>query len=407
MKTKTTVMIMALLAWAGSAFCGFGQDATQKPAAPFIEVSGIDASRISGFAKWLDEKGMDPVEYVVGKCREHQLVIVGESHYVKDQVEFFSKAAVEAYHKTGVRVIALECANAEDNEKIARLVNAAEYDIKLAYEIARSQNWGTWGYKEYWDVMKTVWELNRSLPAGSESMTVIGIDKAMDYQLDFLWREGKLKDQPALMEKAEKQPSIYDRDGWLADNLGQEILDKGRKGILLVGFNHSFTHYGQPRWDKERKNVIGTWDRMGVLLYKKYGDKVCQVGYHLKHEAPMKLREGDKGGEALLTSFIEKIMAARGNKPAGFDVPGSPFAGLRDNYNYYFYWEPDVRLEDLYRGYIFLKPQKDLTRCGWLPDFITDEMFEKSKAYYEYAFKRTFKNAREVDAFLASGKGES
>jgi hypothetical protein len=30
-------------------------------------------------------------------------------------------------------------------------------------------------------------------------------------------------------------------------------------------------------------------------------------------------------------------------------------------------------------------------------------MFEKSKAYYEYAYGRKFQNAREVDEFLAAG----
>jgi hypothetical protein len=317
----------------------------------------------------------------------------------------FRKVAIEAYRQAGVRVIALECCNAEDNDKITRLEDGEHYDNDLAYEIARSENWALWGYKEYWDVLKAVWELNKSLPPGSEHMHVVGLDKIMDYQLYTLWQAGQLKD-PALIEKAKSQPNVLDRDGWLAGNVEKEILDKGRKGIVLIGFNHSFTHYGQPRFDKTRKEMIGVWARMGVLLYQKYGEKVFQIGLHLKHDPSMIMREGDKGGNPVFTSVLERIMAVHGNKPVGFDVPGSPFADLRDSRSYYFYWEPKVTFADLSRGYIFLKPFKALSPCSWMKNFISDKMFEKSKTYYEYAYKRKFKNSKEVNEFFALGKAE-
>ena len=59
---------------------------------------------------------------------------------------------------------------------------------------------------------------------------------------------------------------------------------------------------------------------------------------------------------------------------------------------------------DIYEGFVFLKPVKELSPCSWMKGFISDEMFEKSKAYYEFAYGRKFKDAKEVDEFLSSGR---
>ena len=64
---------------------------------------------------------------------------------------------------------------------------------------------------------------------------------------------------------------------------------------------------------------------------------------------------------------------------------------------------PDDLRRYLPEGFVFLKPVKELSPCSWMKGFISDEMFEKSKAYYEFAYGRKFKDAKEVDEFLSSG----
>ena len=322
---------------------------------------------IPAFSNWLDGNGKDPVDYIVGKCRDHDLVIVGEHHYIKPYCELFTRALPGAYKKAGVRVVALEVCNAEDNEKIARLIAGKTYDTELAYDIARSENWGLWGYKEYWDILEAVWDLNRSLPPGAEPMRVVGIDRKMDFQLDSLWRAEKLKD-PALIEKAKNQPDIYKRDDWLVENIENETFAKGAKGIVLVGLNHSFTHYAQPMLDKEGK-LKGEWPRMGKILSGKYGDKIFQIGLHGAHNPPSVIDKTDKGAEPVFSGLIETIMAARGGKPVGFDVVGSPFAGIRDSRSYYFHWQPEMSFVNICRGYVFLE-----ARPGARAMFLDEEL---------------------------------
>jgi hypothetical protein len=370
----------------------------------WIEASDVKEADYPRFTRWLDRSAQSPVSYIVKKCREHQTVIIGEQHNQKEYCELFIQTIPEVYHRAGVRVVALEVCNSEDNGKLARLIGGDAYDKNLAAEIARSHNWGLWGYKEYWDIFEAVWTLNRSLPPGAEPMRVVGIDKEMDYQLDAMWRDKSLKD-PALIKKAEGQPDIYKRDDWLVANTEKEILDKGAKGIMLVGFHHSFTHYAQPVLSRTDRTLEREWPRMANILYQKYGDKVFQIAVHGPHSSPALIDSSYKGEEPVFANLMEAIQAAHGNKPVGFDVVGSPFADIRDARSYYFHWQPKVRFADICTGFIFLKPYKGLAPCTWMDDYVTDEMFEKSKAFYEHSYSKKFLNSKEVNEFFKSGQG--
>jgi hypothetical protein len=376
--------------------------APAKPVLP-LDVAGLGAASFPSYARWLDASGTAPLEYIVRTCLAHQVVILGEHHYIKDYLELVRQAIPEVYRRAGVRVLALEVCNAEDDAKLEKLVSAPKYDLDLAYEIARAEDWELWGYKEYWDLLEAVWQLNQSLPVGAERMRVIGLDKAMDFQLDAMWRGNELKD-PAAIEKAKAQPDIYKRDEWLQKAVEDGILATGAKGLILIGFNHSYTHYAQPKLGKDGK-LEREWPRMAHVLYQKYGEKIRQIGLHGPHISPSAIDKTYKGGEAVFPDVIEAIMAARSGKPVGFDVVGSPFAPLRDERSYYFHWQPQATFADISRGFIFLKPVKELKPCSWMDHFISDAMFKKSRAYYEWAYKRTFKDAAEVNEFFRKGMG--
>ncbi len=281
-----------------------------------IDVSGLDKNSYPAFGKWLDVSASTPVDYITKKCREHQLVIIGEQHYIYDYCELFIQAVPEVYKQAGVRVIALEVLNAEDNENLARLVEGNTYDKDLALQIARSQDWGLWGYKEYWDILEAVWKLNRSLPKGAEHMRIVGMDKEMDFQLDELMRTNKLKD-PALIEKAKALPDIMKRDEWMTANLEKEVFDKGVKGLALVGLHHAFTDYGQPRIDEKTKAFVREGVRMGNRLRSKYGEKVFEIALHGPHPSPNIVDNSYRGEEPVFDKVIEAIMAVHGTNRWG------------------------------------------------------------------------------------------
>ena len=93
MSRKPLGLAVALAAVCATAlFCArtktpfwYGHDAT-------VEAAQVDASVFPFFAKWLSRSASDPLDYIVDKCRGHQLVIVGEQHYIKDYCQLFAKA---------------------------------------------------------------------------------------------------------------------------------------------------------------------------------------------------------------------------------------------------------------------------------------------------------------------------
>ena len=73
-------------------------------------------------------------------------------------------------------------------------------------------------------------------------------------------------------------------------------------------------------------------------------------------------------------------MEKNNNKPVGFDVQNSPFSQLRDQSSIHFSLVDDVAFSDIAQGYVFMKPLKDLTKVTWVPGFIGDSNFERTRA---------------------------
>jgi len=139
---------------------------------------------------------------------------------------------------------------------------------------------------------------------------------------------------------------------------------------------------------------------MANLLYQEYNDRIFQIDFHRRHDSPKLIFTDYTGKEPVIIELIEDIMADMGNKPIGFDVFNSPFANIRDSRSYYFHFQPSVKMSDLYRGYIFLVPFKNISLCQWLDNYISGEMLEKNRLYYETRFKKKFRNAKEINDFF-------
>jgi hypothetical protein len=374
-----------------------------------IDITKIDASDHPIFSQWLTKNGKAPLEYAIEKCKEHQIVVFGEVHVKKDYLDFLLNLIPEAYHKAGVTYVALEVCTSADNDKIARLLEGSTFDYDLALEIARGGPRCTWGYKEYWDIFEVVWKLNRNLPEGKEHMKVIGINPKIDLQLHRLYNEKKLEDQK-LIELAEKQLSIMKRnenDQLMVETVEKAIIEKGAKGIVWIGYHHSFTKYAQPRVDSNGM-LKSEWPRFANILHQKYGDEIFQIACHHRHDSPEVVWKDFKGEEPIIIDFMEKIMLLRKNEPVSFDVFSSPFANLRDSNSYYFYFQPGVKFADLNQGYLFIKPYEELSSCSWIENFINDDLYEEYKLYFELAFNRKLANAQEVNdyykSFLSKGR---
>jgi hypothetical protein len=182
-------------------------------------------------------------------------------------------------------------------------------------------------------------------------------------------------------------------EGLYAANVAQETIEKGKRGIVLVGGAHSSLYQLYPFG--EGTELLGEKARMGFLLHQKYGDQVFQILFHNDG-----ILQSNK-----ISEFIEQVASERDNKSFGCDMKSSPFGRLRDSSAHNFRLQPGLCLSDIAAGYIYLKPIAGQKRCEWLDGYISENMFLKYKYYYERKTGRSLSSPKDVDKVFKTYKG--
>jgi len=326
-----------------------------------IDVSDLRVSDYPPYLAHLKQRAKTPVQYVLDKFKDHDVVILGEMHGVRENCELFEDLINPLYHQAGVRYFAMELLKHKNTPLVNQLVTGKEYDQQLTMRIFRDYAHPDFGYKEYMDIIKAIWELNNKLPPQAEKFKVIALDKGD-------WEAIDLPTSPSTKEYEE---FVKAHDPFMADVIEREVLAKHGKVLVQIGYMHSFTRY----------RLAEMAPRFGYILHEKYGDRIFQVCLHQPHFGPEVLTGNPPTSRPLIIDFIEKIMMKNGNKPVGFDVDNSPFANLRDRRSLYFASNSETVFSDIAQGYVFIKPLNSLNfRMTWVDGFINEENFERAKA---------------------------
>lgn len=361
-------------------------DYKNRDSSKLFEISSIDSIKEKVFANWLNTNGLPPLEYILRKVSEHQVVLLGEMHDMSNNLVFLNKIIPDLYN-SGVRVIALEVCLSGDDELLEKLVTGEKYDKDLVLDIARHMPWLMWGQKDYWDVLESVWKLNKSLKPNQEKLKIIGLDSNYDIPSVVMVLTGEdAKPSPfyekfRLFRALKTIPSFLYRDELMAKQIEETIIKKNKKGIVLVGADHSYPNFKQDQTGK---------GRMGYILNKKHGDKVFQVHLH------------SYGYSKLIAEHLENTISKSNFKQVGFDVVTSPFEKLRDSSDTYFKDRPLVDFGDLAFGYLYLCPVDSLKNCKFIPNFVTQETFIKEKPFFEAVVGKNLKNANDVNEYYVN-----
>jgi uncharacterized RDD family membrane protein YckC len=372
---------------------------SQRDPHSLVDVSAIEAAGLDSLARWLDRQGRDPIDYAVETAARHQITIIGERHGQRENLAFINRIIPDLYYRAGVRCIALEACIPEDNGNLEKLVAASEYDHDLALKIARNgDSWKLWGWKGYWDIFETVWRLNQDLPENKKKMRIVGIGVKFDGPSGALAGMGEFTVPGSALEKlrwftlVDEIARVVIAEALYAANISRETVEKGERGVVLVGAAHSRINQLYPKTDG--KKLTGEWARAGFMLHHKYGDQVFQILLHNHAILPRNI-----------INLIESVNSRRDHRPFGCDIESSPFANLRDSTYSHFLVRSGLRLADIATGYIFLKTTAKQTRCEWLDGYISDKMFAKHKRYYELKAERKLHSAREANLAFSTYKG--
>lgn len=370
-----------------------------------VDAASLDESQLNTCSTWLRSNAATPIEYVVAKAQQHQVVIFGEVHEKKEALALLNELIPQLYHRAHVTKVAMEVFLSEDNDRLKRLVTAEDFSRGLAMQIARHQPWGIWGFKEYWDVMETVWRLNKSIPRDQEKVLIVGLDSPIDMasigmtigEGDNPSRHCPIWEKLRVVRLLRGLPKVLARDVRMAREIEREIITKDDRAIVWVGGQHAMPSPQPVNFSGLRAT------RMGALLRQKHGGKVFCIKLHGWAIPASHVDSKYRGPEPIIGSKIEEVMRRSGLAAVGFDTALSPFGRLRDAAAFDYHYEPRLGLEDIADGYLYIKPWREFTQCTWLSGYITRQMFAANKPFYQaFGWKegKRFEDADAVNRFF-------
>lgn len=350
-------------------------------------VREISQNKNQELVEYLKSHWITPEDYVVSKFQDYDIVFVGEAHHIKHDVELIHNLIPHLY-KIGVYNLGIEFGCYEYQDKVDSLITTDNYNEDLARWLIFK--WGSyWCYKEYMDIYREAWELNKSLAQDAPKFRVVNLDYRAKWHL--VRENMNSKTWKKVFYKGE-------RDEHMAYVIFKEFINKNKRALIYAGGHHAFTHYYEPDYDFENKKLIRlNKNRMGNIVYHKIPNKVFNIILHY----PWPTIESLKKHNYPVDGVIDRVMREFVNKKIGFDIKDSPFGKLRDNNTYYSIGYDDFTLSKFCDGYIFQKHFGDYQGCTVDPLFITIENFKEAIDYLPNPrLKKIFKTPLQIRHYM-------
>jgi len=295
---------------------------------------------------YLKENGQSPEKYIISKFEQYDYVFLGEYHRIKQDVDLVT-SLVPGLYKNGIRNIAVEFYPYSNQAIIDSLLTAKDWDEKTLYH-----NIGdiAWGYFEYLDLYKTVWEFNQTLQPDQPAFRVVLL--SYDYY-------------PC--KKGLERFGGWEPDAFHADVFEKEVISKNEKALIHCGMHHAFTTYRQPK----RKNP-----RFGNIINEKYPERTFTIFLHSPWDSKLGLKQVKP-----VHGVIDDVMDLMGNMAMAFDVKNTVMGTLKAKNTYYAIGYKNFKLEDYCDGYIFLAPYKNMKFVSVDPNFYDEYNLEKLKEF--------------------------
>ncbi|MBL8268343.1 MAG: hypothetical protein JNL55_18245, partial [Steroidobacter sp.] len=175
----------------------------------------LSDERAAELARYVAAHASEPEAYVVSKFDRHDIVFLAEDHAIKHNL-LLTQRLIPLLYKAGVYTFGMEFGASEDQAELDRLITANRYDEATARRLMFNYNVG-WAYREYMDIYRAAWQLNRSLPAGAHKFRVLNLS----YRYDWSAYHGNRTPTTFARVHHRGNPEIY-----RADMVRREILAK-------------------------------------------------------------------------------------------------------------------------------------------------------------------------------------
>jgi hypothetical protein len=305
-----------------------------QPLAAARSSSTVELDKLVAYA---NGHRQDPVEYVVQKFQTHDIIFLGEFHFIKHDAEFVQRL-MPALYAEGVYNLGIEFACHGDQQLVDQLLTAPSYDEDLARRIM-FRNYVLGGYKEYLDLYRAAWSLNTHLAPGKPRFRIVALNARAD------WSQLTTPNQDR--SEMRKVWSEGYSDPVMGRVILTEFVGKGQKALIYMGAHHAQTRYDE----RPPRARFALPARAGHIVYEKIRDRAFTIRLH----GPWPQRNGP--GYALpVAGVIDAVFSHAHAYPTGFDTRGTPFGLLADRECRYAQGRDRFVLQDLCDGYIFQKP---------------------------------------------------
>lgn len=111
----------------------------------------------SAITTYLRKQSQPPVDYVLSKASSHRITIIGEGHWLQQDVNLVT-ALIPLLNKADID-LATELLPAAEQARIDELITAAKWNPQAANAVMRT---ASWPYQEYRDLLSGPGHSNRS-----------------------------------------------------------------------------------------------------------------------------------------------------------------------------------------------------------------------------------------------------
>jgi hypothetical protein len=276
-------------------------------------------------ARHVLEHGVPPADYVIRCFETRDVVFLGEYGRILHDV-LLVQEVLPRLPAAGVARLGVELVGARDQDALDSLVTAETWDEAGARVLVKKHD-PAWGYREYLDVLRAAWSVNRG--AGAPVLRVVALGGAPHDAVAGLRRAGG--------------------------------LDRGQKTLVYASVETAFTRF--------RPSSASS---LGNLVFDEIGERAWTVLLHAPWPSVMgpdapSVYAADGHIDASLIGLSEE------NRRAGFDVAGSAFADLRGSTSLWSLVREDIALGDLADGYVFQTALHSYQGVTPLADWFDDE----------------------------------
>lgn len=324
-----------------------------------LEIQPVSDSLFNVLSSDFDKYSMDPYNYVLKEFQNHDIVFLGENHRIKHDL-IFVRNLIPKLYENGIHYMGFEFALNSDSMLIRKVItNKDNFDQKLANQIIFNMS-PFWGYKEYIDLFRSAWEVNRNLPDSAQKFMIYGIMHDFDFSL--MKKRSDEFDQE-IMTRIRK--GVADPEEFMANSIINTFINKNHKAFIYCGIHHAFTGYK----DNGR--------RVGVIVKEKIGDKAFTIALHYPWQGRKKT--GFKSVYPVngsIDSFVRRYKSE--NCTFGINVKNTAFGELTDTMSVYCRGNK-MLLKSFCDGYIYLNPFNMAEGVSIQKNFINRDNYKYAK----------------------------